>query len=306
MLPLALVIFASTASGIDPHYDVRLQRREQAGRKYDIAVNTTTKNRALRTLGEEELPPIEEIIRVEFQAQATVIETDERGLANKLALRVTRFQRIIGKQTERILPPGSMIVARAGKKQHEFFWVKDDTRLSKDQESALRTLNLLPVGRETTDDLFGTDAPRKVGSSWAVTPGAVARDAAHRGYEFNANDVDGAVRLAGIEKLGDAECVKVTGKTVVRHLDSVRVPEEWKAPSTLKITGGSRETAFTYLNPVNPASDRAATSTVTVERLTAVDKPGHGRPELTMNVTTLLSVETRTTPLEEITGALEQ
>jgi hypothetical protein len=94
-----------------------------------------------------------------------------------------------------------------------------------------------------------------------VTAENVAKDSERVNVIVKPEDVEGSFRLDGIEKVGDVDCLKLSGNLKVKHLvTKADENEDGGLPEGFAVQDGSMEAKYSGLFPVDSAVGSLAES----------------------------------------------
>ena len=93
---------------------------------------------------------------------------------------------------------------------------------------------------------------QRVGASWPVNREGVAKDAARVGIIVKPEDVEGSFKLEGLEKVGDVNCLKLSGSLKMKRFTR-KDDEDDGLPEGPTVESGSMDTKYGGLFPVDPS-----------------------------------------------------
>jgi hypothetical protein len=229
------------------------------GTKYALTADGALIRQVTVTTGGQTQHQPDDGFGIHLEGTVEVLALDAIGEEAKVACTVDKCMRITSKGETELVPKGKVILAE-GKGKDTHFQVKDGAELSKQATEALELAISLDTGDELTDDdMFGIKEKQKVGASWPVNQGGVAKDAARVGVIVKPEDVEGSFRLEGLEKVGDAECLKVSGSLKMKKLTR-KDDEDDGLPEGFTVESGSMEAKYGGLFPVDTAVGSLAES----------------------------------------------
>jgi hypothetical protein len=270
-LPFCLALLFGCAVAIaqdapkDQSYEIKLARPLKVGQKYALTADGALLRQVKVTRGGTTHEQPEEGYGVRLEATVEILALDETGEESKISCAVDKCARITGEGETELLAKGKVFIAE-GKGKDTKFSLPDGGELPKDATDALDLVISMDTNDKLTDDdMLGTKEKKKVGESWAVTPQAIAKDSERVGVEVKAEDVDGSFRLDGLEKVGDVECLKMSGNLRVKKLvTKADATEDDGLPEGFVVDNGSMEAKYTGLFPVDASvGSLAETASVT-------------------------------------------
>ena len=267
---LALILaFAGTAPAqdapTDKAYEIKLVRPLKVGQKYALTADGALVRNVKVTRGGETREQPEEGYGVRLEATVEILALDEVGEEAKLSCTVEKCARITPEGETELLAKGKVFIAE-GKGKDTKFSLPDGAELPKESADALDLVISMDTNDKLTDDdMLGTKDKKKVGESWPVTAEAIAKDSERVGVVVNPGDVEGTFRLDGLERVGDVECLKMSGNLRVKKLvTKADANEDDGLPEGFVVDNGSMEAKYTGLFPVDASvGSLAETASVT-------------------------------------------
>jgi hypothetical protein len=179
---------------------------------------------------------------------------------------------VSGPDEAELLPKGSVVIAEAEGNDTKFSLKDGD--LKPDASGLLELLFHLSSddARASDDELFGTKEKQAVGSEWPMNAKRAAEDYGAEDVKVDAADVSGTVKLDGVEKDGESERLKLSGRMTVKKL----VPTKSRVPGLPSVKEeGSTDFRFSIKVP-RKADDRWGEESISaVHKMTSTGKlPG--------------------------------
>ena len=233
-------------------YEVKIARKIEVGTKYALTADGALLRQVSLSAGGETKQQPDDGFGIHLEGTVEVLALDSIGEEAKVACTVEKCTRITSKGETDIVPKGQVIIAE-GKGKDTVFSLKDGGELPKEATEALDLAISLDSGDEYTDDeMFGTKERQKVGGSWPVEREKVAKDAKRVGVVVKPEDVEGSFKLDGLEKVGEVECLKISGGLKMKKL-SRKDDEDDGLPEGFSVESGSMDAKYGGLFPVDPA-----------------------------------------------------
>jgi hypothetical protein len=242
-------------------YMIKLARPLKVGMKYAMSADGALVRQVTLKRGFVTQKRPDDGFGVRFEGTVEVLALDDIGEEAKVACTVDKCIRLTSDGETELVPKGKVLIAE-GKGKDTVFSLKDGGDLPKEASDALELVISLDTNDKLTDDdLLGTKEKKKVGESWPVTPENIAKDSERVGVAVKPEDVEGSFRLDGLQKVGDTECLKLSGNLKVKHLVTKSDEnEDDRLPEGYVVEGGSMEAKYSGLFPVDMAVGSLAES----------------------------------------------
>jgi hypothetical protein len=262
--------FAADDAPKDEAYEIKLARPFKVGMKYSLTADGALVRNVKVTRGGETHDQPEDGYGVRLEGTVEVLALDDTGEEAKISCTVDKCARITSEGETELLPKGNVFVAE-GKGKDTKFSLEGGAELPKEAAEALELVISLDTNDKLNDDdLLGTKEKKKVGESWPVTPEAIAKDSERVGVVVKPEDVEGSFRLDGVEKVGEVECLKMSGNLRVKKLlTKADATEDDGLPEGFVVDKGSMEAKYTGLFPVD-ASVGSLAETASVSFVTFI------------------------------------
>ena len=265
--PIAILAFlllafqATAAAQEDKAYEIKLHRPLKVGTKYSMTADGALVRQVTLKRGPVTQKQPDDGFGVHLEGTIEVLALDEIGEESKVSCTVDKCTRITSEGETELVPRGKVLIAE-GKGKDTKFSLQDGAELSKEASDALDLVISLDTNDKLTDDdLLGTKEKKKPGESWPVSADNLAKDSERVNVIVKPQDVEGSFRLDGIEKVGEVECLKLSGNLKVKHL--VTKPDENEdggLPEGFAVEDGSMEAKYSGLFPVDAAVGSLAES----------------------------------------------
>jgi hypothetical protein len=254
----------------DQAYEIKLARPLKVGMKYSLTADGALVRNIKVTRGGETHDQPEDGYGVRLEGTVEVLALDDTGEEAKISCTVDKCARITSEGETELVPKGKVLIAE-GKGKDTTFSLQGEGELSKEAAEALELVISLDTNDKLNDDdLLGTKEKKKVGQSWPVTPEAIATDSERVGVVVKPEDVEGSFRLDGLEKVGEVECLKMSGNLRVKKLvTKADANEDDGLPEGFVVDNGSMEAKYTGLFPVD-ASVGSLAETASVSFVTFI------------------------------------
>ena len=275
---LLFLCSAAVAGAEDKAYEIKLARPMKVGMKYAITADGALIRQVTLKNGAVTKKQPDDGYGVRLEGTIEVLALDEIGEEAKVSCTVDKCSRITSEGETELVAKGKVLIAE-GKGKDTKFSLKDGGELSKEASDALELVISLDTNDTLTDDdLLGTKDKKKVGESWPATAENVAKDYERVGVAVKPEDVEGSFRLDGIEKVGDVECLKLSGNLKVKKLvTKADENEDDGLPEGFAVQGGSMEAKYSGLFPVDSSIGSLAESASTTFVTHIAGKGGAGK-----------------------------
>jgi hypothetical protein len=237
---------AAAALGETIDYQIKLVRPPKVGQKYSLTADGALTRRSAYTVGGEPAGVINDGYAIHLEGTVEVLEVNKDGEESKSACTVSKCTRITAEGETELLPAGRVVTATGGKTDTTF--AVDKGELSPE---AIATLDLvLSLGEDdgyNDDRIYGTTKRQPVGGTWQLDAKAASDEAKADDVKFEPSDVSGTLKVNAVEKVGDVECLKISGDTTIKSF-TVAPPED------MKFVRASLKARYSGLYPVDVAA----------------------------------------------------
>ena len=242
-------------------YEIKLARPMKVGMKYSMTADGALVRQVTLKKGFVTQKQPDDGFGVHFEGTVEVLALDDIGEEAKVACTIDKCTRLTSEGETELVAKGKVLIAE-GKGKDTVFSLKDGGELSKEASEALElVISLDTDDKLNDDDLLGTKEKKKVGESWPVTSENVAKDYERAKATVKPEDVEGSFRLDGLEKVGDTECLKLSGNLKVKHMvTKADENEDDRLPEGYVVEGGSMEAKYSGLFPVDTSVGSLAES----------------------------------------------
>jgi hypothetical protein len=247
LMPIVVVALACVpaARGQTVDYEIKLVRPPKVGEKYNLTADGALTRRSSYTVGGVSAGVINDGFGIHLEGVVEVLEVNKDGEESKSACTVSKCVRITADGESELLAAGRVVTATGGKTDTTY--AVDQGELSAD---AIETLELvLTLGEDdgyNDDRIYGTTKRQPVGGSWELDTKAASDEAKADDVKFEPSDITGSLQLKGVEKVGEAECLKISGDTTIKQF-TVEPPEG------MKLDRASLKARYTGVYPVDVA-----------------------------------------------------
>lgn len=265
---------SDTPPDADKQYEIKIARSIPVGTKYALTADgALLRQVTLHVAGRDQKQP-DDGFGIHLEGTVEVLALDEVGEEAKVSCVIDKCNRITSEGEKELVATGKTLIAE-GKGKDTKFHYDDGKELPKEASEALELVISLDTGDEVTDDdMFGTKDKQKVGASWPVHAEPVSKDAARVGVIVKPEDVEGSFKLDGLRKVGDAECMSVSGNLKMKKLMR-KDDEDDGLPAGFTVTGGSMEARYGGLFPLDVS---AGTLSESVSMTFVTNVKGKGGP----------------------------
>jgi hypothetical protein len=117
-------------------------------------------------------------------------------------------------QNKRELLPSQMVVMASTEKGHSTFLVKGRPVGSESRRILAEGLQL--IDDTATEEIFGTDKPKKVGERWDVNPDYFTWVLRSQDLGIRSQDIQGQTTLEQVVKVGGVDCLELASKIYLK------------------------------------------------------------------------------------------
>ncbi|MGB2938275.1 MAG: hypothetical protein WBD05_08805 [Phycisphaerae bacterium] len=242
--------FCLASAAVAQNYEIRLHRPVKVGQKYRMAASGRAMQEMTRTAGGRVVMNRTDAYSVEFEALATVLETDKNGRPAKLSLTVAKCDKVQGDATKSLVPKEAVIVASVPENGGQVFEI-DGVPVGQKVHEALSLVITLSSGGATDDEVLGTEERKKVGDRWNVNAARLIEDLKKDGIVSRQEDIKGTVTLEQVIKVGETECLKIGGEMTINNFK----------PPGIKADEATLEMRFSGAFPLDTSLGRLEEST---------------------------------------------
>jgi hypothetical protein len=259
-----------------PAYEIVLGRPVAVGATYGIVASGTNQEKLVVSRGPEIVDEQASSTRVELAATASVLEIDPLSQPLRLRFAIERSSVERDGETSELLAAGTELVVALANGSKQF--TIDGEPAAEDVVASLALIHSLTSSDELNDEMFGTREQKNVGDSWPVAAALAAEWLGRMGFAISAESVHGESTLAGVERRGDAEALRVETRFSIDDLGLSPPPGFVMDESamTIRIEG-----TFPTDATRRKLSERFEAQT----RLKAVEAAAGDRPRIVMEAT---------------------
>jgi hypothetical protein len=224
---LLVLVLSALARGADD-YTIKFDRPDKAGMKFNVVIACARKQENTVTINGKQQPTKDQVIAVQMEAKAEVLEADDRGRDRKVAYTIDKCYKVVDDKEVELLPKGRVLTARLD--GTETALEVNEGKLSDEQISDLKLVVQLDSPEEPgMDDLYGTTDRQKIGGTWKVGTTAAVKIAEMAGIVVRKEDISGSAKLNKTESVDGIEWLNISGEMVLKNgilkpLDAVDVP----------------------------------------------------------------------------------
>jgi hypothetical protein len=221
-IPASLVILGFVWCGFAQEYPIRVQRPMTAGQQFHLVCEVRDSHRGTMTSGATTLQDIKQEMTVALDALVTVLEASEKGELVKASYAITNCTRVSGKTKKELFPIGTVVTGWL-EGQEEQFTVQDKP-VEKDTRRAFALVAGIGKEQLLSDDVIGTEKPRRVGESWSINlePTVALLDKMKMGT--GQQEVQGKATLEQIVVVDGLECLELTAKIYLKKVSPTLPP----------------------------------------------------------------------------------
>lgn len=288
LLASALTLVFSSLSSAQT-YTVRLDRPCKKGERYRISGSASSSVKRTFT-AEGKVITETEGFNAEFGADGTAVELGSDGKLIKETLTINYCRVHKDGNTRQPFPKGTVVVT-VRENGHRVFRVAGQP-VDKQFEELLEAMTEISSsqGGPSSDDIFGTTEPRKVGDSWSVNTAAAVKSL----YEdtkilASQEDTHGVVTIEKKIACGNEDCLLISG-SLDSDLITIQTDE-------LNMDSGESHFRFSETYPVDTAHRSVDRSYEMQMRLSGKVRPDPKGPELQVEMKNEYKTTAHYTPL---------
>lgn len=243
----AILVLAFTGTTVAQDYVIKLSRPKTVGLKFQVTGRGTEREELSFIVSGRTNRIVDNAFDLEFAAQSEVLEVDPKGHVTKAALTLDKCLKTSRQGNEELFPEGTVIVA-ASQDGKTLFSTKDGRPVPPAQSKVLNLVISIHRGGSDDDDIFGTTARQKVGSTWPINSEVARRDLEKKVPRFTLSAVKGSARLVGATKVDGVDCLNLSAELRIQA-----------SPSNLhgmKITQNELTANFAWSFPVDAARQK--------------------------------------------------
>jgi hypothetical protein len=201
---LALMFFAAAAHAQD--YKIKLARPDKVGDEFITTVTTKSDQSTDATINGQAQPVKNDAFTAKLHGVLKVLAVSEKGGG---ATKVTCKVDTLTKDGAEFYPAGTVITAeRTGEKS---VFTIDGDKVDDDKATVLDAVISLesPDRASNDDEQLGTDKPQKVGDTWPIDSGKVAKEISDSGLPITGDEIKGQSKLVEVKKINDTEVMVI-------------------------------------------------------------------------------------------------
>jgi hypothetical protein len=207
---IAVVSLAFVATAFAQDYAIKLSRPKKAGMKCHVTGRATEREeQALIVSGRTN--HTENAYDLDFAADAEVLEVDPKGLVKKALFTLETCLKTSKQGREQLFPKGTVIVA-SSQEGKTVLSTKDGQPIPPAESKVLSAVISVHNEGPDDDEIFGTAARQKVGSSWPVNTDVALRDLEKKMPGMTLSAGKGSTRLVGITKVDGIDCLDLSAE----------------------------------------------------------------------------------------------
>lgn len=237
VLAVALCLTAIVPMAAQPSYEIVLVRPVTVGATYGIVASGTNEEKLVVSRGPEIIDEQTTATRVELAATASVLEIDELSQPLKIRFAIERCAVTRDGGTSELLAAGTELVVELvnGSKQ---FTIGGEP-VADDVAAALALIHSLTSSDELNDEIFGTRETKRVGGSWPINAASAAEWLGKMGFMISAENVRGKSTLAGVERDGGGDALRIETRFTIDDLGLPPLPGFLidESAMTIRMTG---------------------------------------------------------------------
>ncbi len=285
VLSSAVLLAALASFAVAQEYQVNLAPALKAGFKYHKTATAKTHTALEVKMGAQVLQSQTQDMNYDFEGDLTVLEVDAKGQTTKVNVRIVKLTQSTPAGAANLLPEGTEVVAAMVGAKPTF--TSAGSPVAPSVETALIYFADLSAGEVTMDDALGTKTPRKVGDTWPVDKDALARamSAQSQGaMNISPDDVSGDVKLAGVTKVDNVECLAVEAVVKLTNMDKAMGMGQMAPGATFdKAEGTITLSAKCPVSATAPALENSSHSTVALHG-TIPTAPGQPSAQMSTDI----------------------
>lgn len=265
-------------------YKIRLHRPFAVGAEFRQSTASEQTFRSSAAAGSRSLKQDRKSAKAEFESTVKVLAVDAKGQITKAQHTVQKCTLAAGGEKRSLMPSATIVIAAAGKTDSEF--LVDGLPPNPEQKQALSMTVFLNKTEHTADDMFGTDAPKKVGESWPISSDRFSIVFGEQALQGNKEPIRGESFLEGVVALGNIQCLEISSKVMLKN-QPIPVPPSAKVKNALAVFRASGKF------PIDTALGPLEENTEITTELIAEKKSEGNAPPITFQFSTGLKISTQ-------------
>jgi len=197
----------SNAGGSDAEaYAIVLHRPRHAGDSFTATYRAESHTRNLLTVNGEATQDDRVHLAIELVADVTIEAVNAAGKVTSSQYTV-RSCTTGGESPEPLLPAGSVLTVTAAESSEDGSIVLQGGQLTEDQLARLDLVINTHVSTRNDDDVFGSQEPRTVGSTWPIHGEVAAADLSRAAtLSITPEQISGSSTFVGLETIDGVPC----------------------------------------------------------------------------------------------------
>jgi hypothetical protein len=249
---LASILLLPAILLAEREYPLKIFRPDAAGMRFKVTIVIGSRYEVTRTVRNQVIPPNETIQATQLDATAEILEVTDKGHDLKIKYVVERFVKVLENGEAALLPPGRTFTAEL--KGKETVYTLDEGELTDDLKHHLDIVaHIGEPDNATPDELYLPKAPQQIGATWKPDGAALAKEYQRGGWRFSADDVEGTVKLAGLDKLNNKEALNLAVEWKVEKADFTP-PKDGRMGAMKVASAGPLEVKYNCMIPTDPAT----------------------------------------------------
>ena len=290
-LILLLLAAASGALAADD-YAILLTRPEKVGDRYRIDAKGKSRQQQRITLGGKETGNEDKQLEVHLVALATVMAVDDKLEASRVEYRIESCRESSSGRTEEVIPAGSKLIAES--RNGETAFTIAGRPVAPEVEEALKVvISVHSPDSPTDDEVFGTQARKRVGDKWGINAAGAAQSLSRSGLRVSKEDLKGGVQLDGVRTVDSMKALEVSA-----HFRADKMSMD--APNGIRIEKSLLEADLSGFVPVDTKSRARLSDKMQMHMSVRMGgpKPDTGE-KITIEATMEMSIENSYSPAPE-------
>jgi hypothetical protein len=220
---IAIVTLAFIASAYAQEYTIKLSRPSKVGLKRHVSARSTEREeQSLVVSGRTN--HTENVFDVDFAAESEVLEVDPKGHVTKAAFTLENCLKTSKEGRQQLFPKATVIIA-SSQEGKTVFSTRDGQSIPSAESKALNSVISVHHGGADDDEIFGTAARQKVGSTWPVNTDVALRDLEKKMPGIALSVGKGSTRLVGTTKVEGLDCLELSAELRMQASPANSPPE---------------------------------------------------------------------------------
>jgi hypothetical protein len=212
---LLAIALCATSSVIAQEYKIQMQRTAKEGQQFELSCRLQETRRDSATFSGRSSPEQKTNFVAELDALIKVLETDSKGRITKASCTISNCVRVEDQQKRELLPRQAVVLASAGTGNSQF--LVNGKPLDPETQKVVAIGMQLSAEDPFTEDIFGTDRPKKIGESWDINPEYLAGVLKPQKLGITKRNIEGRTTLEQLVKVKGVDCLELASKVYLKN-----------------------------------------------------------------------------------------